>query len=241
MFKRYSNKAIFENEESKSRYDEETSTATMQAPAFQNEGGNTFQASPSKDHYVQDAPPRIFEQRSSKQQQQPPAIKPVFLQPSSQEKSFTPHQPPSWEGEASPPLQGEEPETTLGEGVVFKGELSFKKLLRIDGCFEGELSSDGKLIVGSTGLVKANNTIHLKEVIIEGFFEGDIHADERIELRKDAQVHGNITTKFLSVDEGVTIIGTVNVSPHDKKKDDDESEDSEEKDDSDDKKKTAKK
>src|SRR5947209_20556868 len=60
-----------------------------------------------------------------------------------------------WANEKTMPLphhfQGmlkEEPETTLGEGVTFKGELTFERLLRIDGTFEGELLSQGKVIIG---------------------------------------------------------------------------------------------
>ena len=102
-----------------------------------------------------------------------------------------------------------DPETVLGEGVVFKGALSFKRFLRIDGQFEGELISDGKLIIGLKGVVKSD--IKMREVIVEGYVEGNIEAAERIELRGEAQVHGNIITKTLSVDEGVVIDGHVRV------------------------------
>lgn len=110
------------------------------------------------------------------------------------------------------PLSEEHPDTTLGEGVSFKGQLTFRKLLRIDGAFEGELISDGKLIVGATGTVKSN--IKMREAIIEGRVDGDIAVSERLELRDKAVVHGSIEAGLLSVDEGVTIVGhvTVNVS-----------------------------
>ncbi len=109
-------------------------------------------------------------------------------------------------------LREELPETTLGEGVTFRGELSFERLLRIDGTFEGELLSQGKVIVGPKGKVKAN--LNLREAIIEGEVRGNITVQERLELRRDASIYGDITAKTLSVDEGVTIVGCVTVHPH---------------------------
>jgi len=108
-------------------------------------------------------------------------------------------------------LKEEAPETTLGEGVTFRGELSFERLLRIDGTFEGELLSQGKVIVGPKGKVTAN--LNLREAIIEGEVKGNITVQERLELRGEAAVYGDIRAKTLSVDEGVTLVGTVKVMP----------------------------
>lgn len=103
----------------------------------------------------------------------------------------------------------ETPETTLGEGVFFKGELTFERLLRIDGFFEGVLVSSGKIIVGPQGQVRAD--IKLQEAIIEGFVEGNICVTGKVELRGGAVVKGNITAKTLCIDEGVKICGFVSV------------------------------
>ncbi len=105
----------------------------------------------------------------------------------------------------------EEPETTLGEGVIFRGELSFERLLRIDGTFEGELLSQGKVIVGPKGKVKAN--INLREAIIEGEVVGNITVEEKLHLRGEASVQGDIRAKSLCVDEGVRIVGHLHISP----------------------------
>lgn len=103
------------------------------------------------------------------------------------------------------------PETTLGEGVVFKGELAFKRYLCINGEFEGVLSSSGKLRVGKTGWVKSN--LRLKSAVVEGKVEGDIFVDDLLELRGSACVRGNITARYLRVDDGVTLVGHVNICP----------------------------
>lgn len=107
-------------------------------------------------------------------------------------------------------LQSEEPETVIGENVSIKGTLSFEKLVRIDGSFEGEIESQGKLIVGPKGFVKAN--IDLQEAFIAGKVEGDITVKERLVLRGRAEIKGNITAPLLSIDEGVSIIGQVYVT-----------------------------
>ncbi len=104
----------------------------------------------------------------------------------------------------------EEPETTIAANVTIKGTITFEKLLRIDGTFEGELISSGKLIVGPTGSVKAD--IALEEAFISGKAEGNITVTKRLVLRGRAEVHGDISAPLLSVDEGVVIVGSLQVS-----------------------------
>ncbi len=106
--------------------------------------------------------------------------------------------------------EDEEPETTIAEGVSIKGTMSFQRLLRIDGIFEGELLSSGKVIVGPTGCVKAN--IDLEEAFISGKVTGDITVKKRLVLRGRAEVRGDVTAPLLSVDEGVSIIGILKIA-----------------------------
>jgi cytoskeletal protein CcmA (bactofilin family) len=108
-------------------------------------------------------------------------------------------------------LSAEQPETVLGEGVCFKGELSFKRYLCINGEFEGELTSKGKLKVGKTGVVRSN--LRLCSAIIEGRIEGDIVVEDLLELRGTAQVYGNISARYLRVDDGVTLCGHIKINP----------------------------
>jgi len=175
---------------------------------------------PIEEAYSQEIPSRVFEGRGS---QQSASLHPSMNQEHTQRhesESFVLAEEDSWPEKIAPlpsaPFQlenfdGEEPETVLGEGVTFKGELSFKRFLRIDGQFEGELNSEGKLVIGPRGVVKSN--VKMREVIVEGYVEGNIIVDERIELRGDAQVYGDISAKILSVDEGVTVVGNLSIRP----------------------------
>ncbi|CAM9321674.1 unnamed protein product, partial [Hapterophycus canaliculatus] len=90
-----------------------------------------------------------------------------------------------------------------------QGELSFERLLRVDGSFKGQLASTGDLVIGATGIVRGNIE-HLREVISDGTVVGDIQA-ERVRLRRNAVVIGNITCVSLSIDPDVSISGKLNV------------------------------
>lgn len=104
----------------------------------------------------------------------------------------------------------EEPETIIAEGVSISGTISFKKLIRIDGSFEGELASSGKIIIGPTGSVKAN--IDLEEAFISGKVKGNISVKKRLVLRGRAEVRGDITAPLISVDEGVSLLGMLTIA-----------------------------
>ncbi len=104
----------------------------------------------------------------------------------------------------------EEPETTIAEGITIKGSIEFKKILRIDGVFEGELISSGKLVIGPTGVVKAD--IALEEAFISGRVEGNITVTSRLCLRGRASIQGDIQAPLLSIDEGVSLKGSLTVA-----------------------------
>jgi cytoskeletal protein CcmA (bactofilin family) len=109
-----------------------------------------------------------------------------------------------------PEEASDEPETVIAPQVEIKGSLSFQRHLRIDGSFEGELRSSGKLVIGPTGSVKAD--LDLEEAYISGKVIGNITVKTRLVLRGRAEVIGNISAPLISVDEGVSIIGELSVS-----------------------------
>ncbi len=113
--------------------------------------------------------------------------------------------------EETSPEDHEEPETTIAANIRITGSISFEKLLRIDGAFEGELNSSGKLIVGPTGSVKAD--LNLDTAYISGKVVGDITVKTRLVLRGRAEIRGNVIAPLVSMDEGVSIVGQLNVAP----------------------------
>ena len=80
-------------------------------------------------------------------------------------------------------------QTFLGKEAQFKGALSFKGTLCIDGKFEGEIHTGGTLIVSETGDIEAD--IQAGTVVCEGQVKGNIVASERVELRPKSKIIGN--------------------------------------------------
>lgn len=95
----------------------------------------------------------------------------------------------------------------IDQGSEFTGKLSFKDTVRIDGSFEGEITSENTLIVGETGRVQAS--IESEVVIISGEVHGDIHARRQLTLHKTARVYGNVLTASLVVEEGSYYCGHI--------------------------------
>ncbi|MGR3294345.1 MAG: bactofilin family protein [Candidatus Scalindua sp.] len=103
--------------------------------------------------------------------------------------------------------------TNLTTDVEIKGTIKFEKTMNIDGKFEGELIAEhGELIVGKTGTVKAN--VKVKNATIEGRLDGNIEAAEKIELKQNAQLIGDLQAKTLVIEEGVVFVGQCNVNPN---------------------------
>ncbi len=100
----------------------------------------------------------------------------------------------------------------LTEDANIKGSIKFGQSMRIDGNFEGELTSDsGELVVGKAGNVRA--TIKVRSAIVEGRVDGNIKASDRVELKQNAHLIGDLQAKTLVVEKGVVFVGKCNVNP----------------------------
>lgn len=101
--------------------------------------------------------------------------------------------------------------TVLGPDVVFKGELSFEKAVRLQGKLEGSVRTPGKLHVDREAKVQAD--VRAGSVAIEGQVRGNLQATERIELKATADYEGDLQTTKLIVEEGAVFKGNVSVGP----------------------------
>ncbi len=95
--------------------------------------------------------------------------------------------------------------TVFGKDTEFYGDLSFKKSLQINGYFEGEITSEGFLVVGEGATVKAN--IKARTVIIGGTVHGHVEAADRLEILTGGKLYGNIRTAKLKIADGVIFEG----------------------------------
>lgn len=103
----------------------------------------------------------------------------------------------------------------LSNGTNFKGELSFEGTVRIDGRFEGNITSKDALVIGENAAVDAE--IHVGKIIISGRVSGNISAAESVEINSKAQVHGNIklSGNQLTIHEGAVFSGGCEMGSHD--------------------------
>lgn len=95
----------------------------------------------------------------------------------------------------------------LGAGTRYEGKLFFEGRARIDGDFEGEVFSEGLLVIGEEATVKGAIRVHTL-IVRGGTIDGDIHATELVELHAPAQVRGDIRTHALFMDKGVLFDGS---------------------------------
>ena len=97
--------------------------------------------------------------------------------------------------------------SVLGDGVNYTGKLSGQGGIRIESAFEGEISLNGLLVVGSTGRITCEE-IHATNVIVAGAIRGNIVAD-KVEIRSTGRVWGNVTTVAFSTEEGAFLRGNI--------------------------------
>jgi cytoskeletal protein CcmA (bactofilin family) len=97
----------------------------------------------------------------------------------------------------------------LGKNARFKGTIMFEGTARIDGRLEGDISTDGTLIIGEEAVVEGNVVARI--VICAGNITGDVDASERVELVAPAVLTGRVKSPRLSLQEGVSFVGTSEV------------------------------
>lgn len=98
----------------------------------------------------------------------------------------------------------------LGSSIVVKGEITSDEDLQIDGKVEGPISLRGhRLTVGRTAELKSE--ISAREVVVYGNASGNLRARDRVEIKKDGQVIGDITTTRISIEDGAYFKGHIEI------------------------------
>ena len=109
------------------------------------------------------------------------------------------------------------PETTsenvvnrIAKGTSFEGVLRSENNVRIDGTFEGELVTKGRVVVGNSG--KVVGTVTCAHCETEGQMEGTIVVHELFVLKASSKVHGDIQYGQLSVENGAEATGNLHLT-----------------------------
>jgi cytoskeletal protein CcmA (bactofilin family) len=101
-------------------------------------------------------------------------------------------------------------QATIGRSVVIKGEVSGAESLYVDGRIEGTVNfADSRVTIGRSGVIVAN--INAKEVVIMGTVTGNIHCTDRLDIRSEGSLTGDVVTPRICVEDGAVLKGAVEV------------------------------
>jgi cytoskeletal protein CcmA (bactofilin family) len=103
-------------------------------------------------------------------------------------------------------------QATIGRTLVIKGEVSGSESLYIDGKIEGTLTfKDHRVTVGRNGVVQAN--ISAREVVIMGKVTGNVDCSDRVDIRSEGTLNGDVVSQRISVEDGAMLRGSVQLTP----------------------------
>src|SRR5438477_11500944 len=106
-------------------------------------------------------------------------------------------------------------QATIGRTLVIKGEISGSESLYVDGRIEGTISfKDYRVTVGRNGVVAAN--IVARDVVIMGKVTGNIECSDRVDIRSEGSLTGDIISRRISVEDGALLRGSVQLNPAEK-------------------------
>ncbi|MGI8959494.1 MAG: bactofilin family protein [Bryobacteraceae bacterium] len=119
----------------------------------------------------------------------------------------------------STPTRTFEPETgvvrsgsaALGKNVTVKGQIVAREDLTIDGEVEGTVEChDHRLTIGPNARVQSN--LKAREIVIHGSIQGNVEAADKIDIKKEAKLVGDIKTSRIVIEDGAYFKGSIDIS-----------------------------
>ncbi len=115
-----------------------------------------------------------------------------------------------------PPVKRAEPEPSrggtavIGKAMRIKGEIYSQEDLYVDGEIEGTLElKEHCLTVGPNG--KARSSIKAREAVVMGSITGNVEAKDKIAIRKDGKLVGDIKTAGIIIEDGAYFKGSIDI------------------------------
>jgi cytoskeletal protein CcmA (bactofilin family) len=101
-------------------------------------------------------------------------------------------------------------QATIGKSLVIKGEVTGSESLYIDGRVEGSISLSGnRVTVGRNGVVAAN--ISAREIVVLGKVRGNLTASDRVDIRSDGSLTGDVVAARISIEDGAYFKGGIDI------------------------------
>jgi cytoskeletal protein CcmA (bactofilin family) len=110
----------------------------------------------------------------------------------------------------APKLQVPEPRgsAVIGKSVTIKGQIFSREDLTIDGEVDGAVVlQEHRLTIGDKGKIRADVSAH--EVVVLGSIHGNVEATEKVEIRKQASIIGDIKAARIEAEDGAYLKGNI--------------------------------
>ena len=132
-------------------------------------------------------------------------------EPVSPSASTTPSAPVATEPVQSRPVTTTtSDQATIGKSLVIKGEVTGSESLYIDGRVEGSINLSGnRVTVGRNGVVAAN--INAREIVVLGKVRGNLTASDRVDIRSDGSLTGDVVAARISIEDGAFFKGGIDI------------------------------
>jgi cytoskeletal protein CcmA (bactofilin family) len=101
-------------------------------------------------------------------------------------------------------------QATIGKSLVIKGEVTGSESLYIDGRVEGSINLAGnRVTIGRNGVVAAN--ISAREIVVLGKVRGNLTASDRVDIRNDGSLTGDVVAARISIEDGAFFKGGIDI------------------------------
>jgi cytoskeletal protein CcmA (bactofilin family) len=101
-------------------------------------------------------------------------------------------------------------QATIGKSLVIKGEVTGSESLYIDGRVEGSINLAGnRVTIGRNGVVAAN--INAREIVVLGKVRGNLTASDRVDIRSDGSLTGDVVAARISIEDGAYFKGGIDI------------------------------
>ena len=128
----------------------------------------------------------------------------------------SPSQPAQNSNSLASQLRTPSEQATIGRSLVIKGEINGSESLYIDGRVEGTITmTDNRVTIGRNGNVHAH--INAKEVVVMGKLQGNVAVTDRVDIRAEGSLSGDVVAHRLSIEDGAFFKGSVDLKRSEQK------------------------
>ena len=99
--------------------------------------------------------------------------------------------------------------TVIGSDAALKGDLKFNSAAKVLGNVEGSICSDDLVLIANGSKCKA--TVKAKEVSVEGRVDGNVEATDRVEIKANGSINGDIAAAKMTMADGASIDGYIRI------------------------------